>query len=139
MAFWIITLGHYYVNSKNPKNARTYRYHAAEHKALNYFDKYHKATNDCDELMKMSSISFRCGSTLIAVVLVFITLIVLGIVFIPFLSLKFIWCIVCVPITFFLWGKGKCDFLQKMVIKNPSREEVEVATCGLWEYAKEIE
>ena len=136
---WIGVWGYYYVNFKNEKNFCVYRYHSAEHKALNYWDRYHHATLDCNEIMKMPSISYRCGSTLIAVLLVLGSFLTIGIILIPFLLIKVIWCIACFPLVFYLWGIGKCDFLQKLVLRNPSFDEIEVATRGLWEYVHQTE
>ena len=99
-------------------------------------DKYGKATLDCDEVMKMSSVSWRCGSTIIAVVLVLITLCIVGILFIPWLPLKILWCALSVFITMFLWANEKCNFLQKLALKTPKRAEIEVAVLGMWEYTK---
>ena len=36
----------------------------------------------------------------------------------------------------YLWANGKCDFMQKYVIKTPGYEEVEVAVLGMYEYQK---
>lgn len=134
--FWITTFLYYFINSKNPKKFMSFRYHAAEHKALNYIDKYGKATQDCYEIMKMPSISIRCGSTVIAIVYVLFSLIIIGVLFIPGIILKILWCAFSLFITLYLWANGKCDFFQKLVLKNPGYEEVELATYGLCEYMK---
>jgi len=133
---WIVTFGYYFINSKNPNNFMSFKYHAAEHKVLNYMDKFGKATQDCFEIMKMSSISIRCGSTIIAVTYVLISLLTIGILFMPWLILKILWCITSLFITLYLWGKGKCNFFQKLVLKDPEYAEIELATKGLWEYMK---
>ena len=99
-------------------------------------DKYGKATQNCNEIMKMSSISIRCGSTIIGVFYVLTSLIVLGILFMPGLILKILWCLISIFITLYLWANGKCDFFQKLVLREPGYAEVELATRGLLEYMK---
>lgn len=133
---WIGTFGYYFIKSKNHNKFMLFRYHAAEHKVLNYIDKFGKATQDCYEIMKMPSISIRCGSTIIAVIYVLISLMLIGILFMPWTILKILWCVISLFITIYLWGKGKCDFFQKLVLKDPEYAEVELATRGLWEYMK---
>lgn len=133
---WIYTFVYYFVNSKNSNKFMLFRYHAAEHKVLNYMDKYGKATQDFYEIMKMPSISIRCGSTIIVVVYVLISLFVIGILFMPWIILKILWCIISIFITLYLWANGKCNFLQKLALKEPGYAEVELATRGLWEYMK---
>ena len=130
ICFWALTLFHYILESKNQNNESSLRYHAAEHKMLNYWDKYAELPESHKELLKMPSISIRCGSTIIAVVLVFVTLITLGFSFIPWLIVKILWCIASGFITLYLWANGKCDFFQKMVLKTPSEDEIEVAFLG---------
>lgn len=134
---WLLILSYYFIQSKISDNASTFRYHASEHKVLNYWDKYKEIPPNCEELMKIDSVSWRCGSTLIAVFLILITLLILGILFIPWIILKIIWCAVSMFITLYLWANGKCNFLQKCVLKNPGYDEVEVALCGFREYIKE--
>ena len=124
----------YYIESKNPKNYTTHKYHAAEHKVLNYVDKYKKIPESCEQIAEMPSISIRCGSTLIAVIGIFVSLVIIGMAFIPRLILKIVWCIISIVITFFLWGFGKCNFLQKFVIIEPGKKEVEVAFYGVRQY-----
>ena len=133
---WFVILLNYCIRSLNPKNKQLFKYHAAEHKVLNYWDKYKETTLDCNKVMEMSSISFRCGTTVCAVVSLLITISTLGIVCIPWIILKIIWCVFSVVITSYLWVNGKCDFLQKMVIREPELEEVEVAVRGMYEYIK---
>lgn len=131
---WGIIITHYLIRTTNKKNVQIFKYHAAEHKVLNYWDEYEKTTLDCNEIMKMSSISIRCGSTITAVILILITLAVPGLLFIPYIILKIMWVLISVVITFYLWAYGKCNFLQRLVIREPGIEEVEVAVKGMWEY-----
>ena len=86
--------------------------------------------------MEMDSISFRCGSTIVAVVLIFATLVAIGCIIFPWLIVKIIWFAASVYFTLWLWANGKCDFFQKMVLIEPSKEEIEVAAFGVWEYVK---
>lgn len=131
---WGVIITYYLIRTTDKKNVQIFKYHAAEHKILNYWDKYEKTTLDCNEIMKMSSISIRCGSTITVVVLVLITLIVPGVLFVPYIILKILWVIVSAVITFFLWAYRKCNFLQRLVIREPGIEEVEVAVKGMLEY-----
>jgi len=131
---WSCIILYYLVISKNSNNLNCFKYHAAEHKVLNYMDKYGKATQDYNEIAKMSSVSLRCGSTVIVVVCMLITLFVTGILFIPLIILKILWCIISAFITMYLWANGKCNFLQKLILQEPGPAEIEIAIRGLWEY-----
>lgn len=136
LMIWGAICLYYFVLSQSKKSYPTYKYHAAEHKVLNYWDKYEKVPETVQEVIKMNSISWRCGSTGIAIVMILVTLCVIGSYIIPFLFLKILWYILSVVITVYLWGKGKCNFLQKMVIIEPTIEEVEVAFEGFKEYMR---
>ena len=130
---WGGTFAYYYIIAKNPTTPNLSKYHAAEHKVLNYCDKYTDEILDCDKVMQMSCISIRCGSTVIAVLMVFITIMLPGVWYIPWLALKLIWIAISIIVSMYLWAIGKCNFLQKMVIETPNREEVEVAVLGMEE------
>ena len=134
---WLTVLGYYFIRSKSKNNISTFKYHAAEHKVLNYWDKHKEIPPDCESIMEMDSISWRCGSTVIAVLLVLSTQVTIGILFIPFLILKIMWCAISVCITFFLWAIGELNFLQKFVIKEPDYEQVELAFYGFKAYSEE--
>lgn len=133
---WLLVLSYYFFESLTPAKVQSNKYHAAEHKVLNYTDKYNKAPESCEEIMEMSSISYGCGSTIIAVILILVTLCISGALFIPWLILKIIWFGISAFITLYLWANGKCNFLQKFVIVEPTYEEVEVAFIGIKEYLK---
>lgn len=133
---WMVTFAYFFISSKNPDNASMHKYHASEHKVLNYMDKYNTYPENYHEVMKMPSLSIRCGTTLVAVVYVFVTLIILGISFIPGILLKILWCLFSIYLTLYFWANGFCYFFQKMVIKEPSDSEVELATIALCEYKK---
>ncbi len=133
---WFGIICYYFFSSRNPNMVQSYKYHAAEHKFLNYVDKYGKEPENCAEVMKMSSISYRCGSTLIAVIMVLLTLCISGLLFIPTIFFKIVWIAISIFVTLYLWANGKCDFLQKLAIKEPSYDEVEVAFLGGKEYLK---
>lgn len=136
LLFWISTFLCFFINSKNPKYFSTFRYHAAEHKALSYFEQYGEATMDFDKIKEMPSIDINCGSTVIAVVYIFITLSIIGVLFIPYIFLKITWCIISIIPTLYLWVNEKCNFFQRFVIQEPSQTEIEVAAIGLAEYLK---
>ena len=91
---------------------------------------------DVEKVMNMSSISFRCGSTVLTVGLIFATLFLVGKAFIPWLILKIVWLVISGYIALKLWANGKCDFLQKLVVLPPTYEEVEVAVEGMKEYLR---
>lgn len=133
---WLGTICYYFFNSKNPNNVQAYRYHAAEHKFLNYVDKYDKAPKSYDELMKISSISYRCGSTILVVIMILLTLCISGFLYIPMLVFKIVWIAISIFITLYLWANNKCNFLQKLVIEEPTSKELEVVFLGGKEYLK---
>ena len=133
---WLMAFMEYFFFSEHDT---TLKYHAAEHKVLNYMDKYNMVPETIEEVMKMPSISYRCGSTVVAVVLVLCTLCVLGVSFVPAIWFKILWCIVSANLTLYLWANDKLSFFQKKVIEEPSRDEVEVAFYGVREYMKEKE
>ena len=134
---WIMVLNYYFIQSKISNNASMFKYHAAEHTVLNYWDKYEQIPPNCEEIMKMNSISYRCGTTCIAVILLLITFSIIGILFIPFIILKVLWCINSIFLTLYLWANGKLNFLQKFVIKEPDYEQVELALYGFKKYIEE--
>lgn len=131
---WILVYGYYFITSKIASNKPSFKYHAAEHKVLNYYEKHKCIPTQVEELAKEKSISYRCGSTVIAVFLVFVTII--GIVF----AITSIWWIrlisfgLAVYTVLAMWANGLCDFLQKYALLEPGREELEVALKGIEEY-----
>lgn len=133
---WFGIICYYFFNSKKTNMVQSHKYHAAEHKFLNYVDKYDKEPENCEEVMKMSSISYRCGSTVIAVIMILLTLCISGCLWIPTIVLKIVWIAISIFATLYLWANGKCYFLQKFVIEEPSYDEVEVAFLGGKEYLK---
>ena len=135
---WLATFGYFLVKSHQEEEYVKYRYHAAEHKAMNYVDRYHKAPRDIYAIRDTSSISYRCGTTLLAVVYVLTTLIIFSVVFLPLIWLKVIGCIFSFVIVFLLWACGYLDFFQRFVTKKPTLSELEVAYEGLLMYIHEI-
>jgi len=133
---WLGIICYYLFNLRNPNMLQSHKYHAAEHKFLNYVDKYNKEPENCEEIMKMSSISYRCGSTIIAVIMILLTLCISGLLLIPTIFFKIVWVAISIFITLYLWANGKCDFLQKLAIEEPSYDEVEVVFLGGKEYLK---
>ena len=99
-------------------------------------DKYKKEPETCEDVMKMSSYSYRCGSTILVVIMTLLTLCICGILYIPTLILKILWIAFSIFITLYLWANNKCDFLQKFVVVEPSYSEVEVAFIGGKDYLK---
>ncbi len=133
---WISVICFFVFNSRNAKNIQSYKYHAAEHKFLNYIDKYKKKPETCEDVMKMSSYSYRCGSTILVVIMTLLTLCICGILYIPTVILKIVWIAFSIFVSLYLWAHNKCYFLQKFVIIEPSYSEVELAFIGGKEYLK---
>ena len=138
VATWLLTFMWYYIQSQKETEFVRYRYHAAEHKVLNYLDRYHQAPRDIYELKNTSSISYRCGSTLIAVFYALASLMVLSIMFLPYTGLKVIGCVLSFLIVFLLWALGYLDFFQGFIIKEPTLDELEVAYVGILTYVDEM-
>ncbi len=136
-AMWAGVFVYYFLKSKRKEDFASFRYHAAEHKALNYLDRYNEAPSEVSFLMNTSSYSVRCGSTMIAVLCTIITLVTLSVVFLPWIWLKVIGCILSFVVVFLLWAFDFLNFFQKFVIREPTWDEVEVAYEGLKEYVKE--
>ena len=137
VALWAGTFAYYFYQSKKKSAFSSYRYHAAEHKALNYLDRYEEAPIDIYFLVNTSSYSVRCGSTMVAVLEALVTLFALSITFLPFIWLKVLGCVLGLVIVFFLWAFDLLNFFQKFVIQEPSLAEVEVAYEGLKAYVEE--
>ena len=133
---WFGIICYFFFRSRNPNMLQTHKYHAAEHKFLNYVDKYGKEPKNSEEVMKMNSISYRCGSTVIAVIMILLTLCISGCLWIPTIVLKILWIAISIFVTLYLWTNGKCYFLQKFVIEEPSYDEVEVVFLGGKEFLK---
>ena len=134
---WGSLFTYYFYKSRRKQDYSLYRYHAAEHKALNYLDRYNELPRDITFLMNTPSYSVRCGSTMIAVLCTIITLVTLSVVFLPWIWLKVIFCILSFVVVFLLWAFDLLNFFQKFVIREPTWDEVEVAYEGLKEYVKE--
>lgn len=129
--FWIWLIGGVYLDSKDPQNASTFRYHSAEHKVLNFYDRYSKIPQTVSEIANLSNLSVRCGSTLIVVVSVFGSLSLLCIVALPFKILKILGVLLSAFATLILWARGKCNLIQKLSIKPPTEDELELAICAM--------
>lgn len=133
---WILVAGYFIINYAISKNKFVFKYHAAEHKTLNYYDKNNGGEMNIEDVGRMSSVSIRCGSTILTVILIFLSLVLLSIMFLPHLWTKIIGCIVSTVITLYLWANGKCDFFQKLTLKEPSEKEIEIAVTGFKEYLR---
>ena len=135
---WGSLFAYYFYKSKRKQDYSLYRYHAAEHKALNYYDRYSELPRDITFLMNTPSYSVRCGSTIITVAACIITLFTLSIVFIPITWLKIFGCILSLVIVFLMWAFDLLNFFQKFVIIEPTMSEVEVAYAGMKEFIAEM-
>lgn len=135
---WIITLGYYFLRSQKATDFTLYRFHGAEHKVLNYLDRYHSAPADIYMIKNTSNISYRCGSTMVAVIYYLATLITLSLVFLPTIGFKVVGCVLSVLVVLLLWALGYCNSFQKFLVKEPTMEELEVAYAGMLAYVEEV-
>lgn len=131
---WVLTTSYYFLSSRSKKNIQQLKYHAAEHKVLNYLDEYCVAPTSWEELEKVSSVSIRCGTTILTFTLTLITLGCLGVFFIPWVFVRLLWVLLTSLLSMYLWAKGKLNFFQKLVLSPPSQSELEVAFFGMKEY-----
>ena len=133
---WLTAFGYFFITSKISSNKSTFRYHAAEHKVLNYYMKHKSIPTTIEELAKEKSISFCCGSTVLTVVLLFATIVGLVLTFAPIWWVVLISVLVAAYVVLAMWANGYCDFLQKYALIEPSKNELEVALKGAEEYEK---
>lgn len=133
---WLFAFIFYYTQSQEPSNEMVFKYHAAQHKILNYLKKYDVVNIECDKVMKMNSFLDKCGSNFIAIVLIEATCITIGHLIFSWVIANIIWLIGSLILTYYLWNNGKCDFFQKLTILEPSREEIEVVCVAVREYVK---
>ena len=103
---------------------------------VNYIEKYDKIPDSCEALKNITPVSIRCGSTAIAVKLILLTMVVYGVLFVPGILLKIVWCVFSTLFTCYLWIKGWCNFFQKLVLKTPSEDELQVALEGVKKYVE---
>lgn len=120
-----------YLYSKKQENQIMWRYHAAEHMAMNYFERYEKAPKNMEELSKMSKIYISCGSTILTFIILTLFAQFINFLLIKQIIVNILLLILSVAILFIMWGKGYFDFVQELVVKNPSEKELEVAMAAL--------
>lgn len=113
-----------------------YRYHGAEHKVLNYIEKYNKIPKTIEELRKADRLYISCGMTILAVIMLVITMAFLAFSFVPYLVLKVFVFLISLVLIFYLWANGKCDFLQRCIVLEPTDCELEVAIEAMKVYEK---
>lgn len=135
--FWLGLIGYCYFESKEEKNKVTARYHSAEHKVLNYYFKYSKLPQTVDDIRNEPNVYICCGSSLVAVILLFLTLVFVSLLIFPNIILKSIAVIVSVFVSFILWAKGKCNFIQKFFLKPPTDNELELAIYAMNKLAED--
>ncbi|MBQ9279888.1 MAG: DUF1385 domain-containing protein [Clostridia bacterium] len=133
---WVMMIIYYRSEANNEDCFWEHRYHAAEHKVLNYIDKFDKAPESVEDIMQMPNLSVRCGSTVIVFLLLLVTLCILCIGLLPGFILKALGMIMSLIISIYLWGTDRLYFFQKCVIKNPGYAEMEVAVIAAQEYMK---
>lgn len=129
--FWLGLIGYCYFESKDEKNVASARYHSAEHKVLNYYFKHSKLPESVHEIKNKSNVYICCGSSVVAVVLLFLTLVFISLLIFPNIILKSVGIIVSVFASFILWAHGKCNFIQKFFIKPPTEDELELAIYAM--------
>ena len=138
ITFWIGFVTFLYLQSRDERNKATARFHAVEHKVLNFYQKYAYLPRTTDDIEKMSAIYMGCGATLIIVIALFSTFAALSILIVPTILLKSLCVAISGVITMYCWANGKCDFAQKWLVKRPTHEEIELGVCAMHRLAKEI-
>lgn len=113
-----------------------YKYHGAGHKVLNYIQKYNEIPKTIGDLKNIGNLYNSCVITKFTVMLLAVTIVVLTFVFVPYLWLKIIVVLVLLSLLFVLWITGRCNFIQKCVVLEPTEYELEVAieAMKLYEY-----
>lgn len=135
IVFWVSILLFCFFEHKKLANEAVLRYHSAEHKVLNYYYRTFKLPQSVEDIRLEENIYIFCGSTIVAVISVFVSLIVLSL-----FVLKWpIGIIFSILTTLLMWAKGKCDFIQKFFIKEPTHQEMELAICAMKALAKKKE
>jgi uncharacterized protein YqhQ len=135
--FWLGFISFLYMQGKDKRNSTSTRYHAVEHKVLNFYQKYSYLPTTTEDIEKMSAIYIGCGSTLIIVIALFSTLATLSILLVPTILLKALCVAISGVIAMYCWANGKCNFAQKWLLKQPTYPEVELAVCAMHRLAKE--
>jgi uncharacterized protein YqhQ len=136
VCLWVFnTLSAYLDYIYPPLKARA-KFHAAEHKAFNYLEKFRKPPTSIEELAKMPSIAKECGTSTRVMNLALISLFAFGIMYIPTTPFKVLWCLISLLVVYYLWDTDKLNFIQKMTIAEPSESELELAMIGITEYWK---
>lgn len=136
--FWCGFLAYMLFDGRSSKNQATKRYHAVEHKILNFYTEYGYLPRTTDDLEKMSSVYICCGSTIAVVIALFATLSILCLMLIPTIILKVVGIAVSAVVVFFLWAFDKCNFAQKWQIASPTHKEIELGICAMYRLSKEI-
>lgn len=138
VVFWCGFLAYMFFDGRNAKKQVTKRYHAVEHKILNFYTENGYLPRTTDDLEKMSSVYICCGSTIAVVIALFATLSILCLMLIPTIILKVVGIAVSAVVVFFLWAFDKCNFAQKWQIASPTHKEIELGICAMYRLSKEI-
>ncbi len=124
MYFWM------YWQSKKEEKQIVWRYHAAEHMAMNYVQKFKKAPKNIEELSKMNKIYISCGSMVITFIMLSVFAQFVNFILIKHIEINILLMFLSVGILFVMWGKGYFDFIQELVVREPSEKELEVAMAA---------
>lgn len=135
---WFIVIGYYFVSFMLRSNIPLFRYHATEHRVLNYVDSVGKLPYEISDLFLMKNISVRCGSNLIAAVLIIFSESYLCYTFFESIEAKVISIVISVISALLLWAFGFCNFLQVLTIRTPTYDELELAVTAMRKYAETI-
>lgn len=137
--FWLAIILYIVYMKEQKDKEEMYRYHAAEHKALNYLEKHGRIPKTIDELRQMDKYYISCGTTLLCVAMLFVTMVFLVFAFVPYLALKIVSFAIATILILYLWANGKCNFIQKYFVLEPTNAELEVALETLKLYDHIIE
>lgn len=137
--FWLAIILYIVYMKEQKDKEEMYRYHAAEHKALNYLEKHGRIPQTIDELRQMDKYYISCGTTLLFIEMLFITMVFLVFAFVPYLALKIVSFAIATILILYLWANGKCNFIQKYFVLEPTNAELEVALETLKLYNRIID
>lgn len=129
---WILGYIGVWLYSVNNKNQQLFRYHAVEHMVISYYENHKRAPKNIDDLLEENKISITCGSTLSVVILLLISNIFIVLPILPnnfFFKVMFILLALTIPLG--LWIYDRLNFIQKLVVKDPTNEELELGFLTL--------
>lgn len=129
--FWMFATGYFIVNNKKNVNKKVFKYHAVEHKIINYYSKYGRVPTKREEIENEDSVLLFCGTTLLTVLMVLISCLILVFSMISNIFVAFLIFVSTVCLTVFLWLCGNLNFFQKLSIREPSEEEIKLGVKAM--------